>query len=326
MKSASAVLIPTVLCFGLFLNSARAQGTTLTYQGQLMDAGHSANGAYDMIFYLRDAQNSGNPVGPTNTVPLVAVSNGLFTVLLDSGKAVFTGPQRWPEHGARTTASVSPYMTLSPRQALTPAPYALYAPNAAPAATASSVSASAVSAPQLNTPAAPVAGQVLAYDGAGLAWTNAGAGSGTWLLGGNAGTSPVSNFLGTTDGQALALRANGGINFSTGTTRVSLAGPPALDFGDTPRQMLNLYQAAYGIGVQNLTIYFRTASDFSWFIGGGHTNVQNDPGPGGDEQMRLGGNRALNVRQKVGAQSITLSTHRKLKEKFEPTNPREVPA
>src|SRR5258708_2823786 len=106
MKSASAVLIPTVLCLGLFLNSARAQGTTLTYQGQLMDAGHSANGAYDMVFYLRDAQSGGNPVGPTNTVPLVAVSNGLFTVLLDFGEGVFTGPQRWLELGARTNGSV----------------------------------------------------------------------------------------------------------------------------------------------------------------------------------------------------------------------------
>src|ERR1035441_1766216 len=58
--------------------STFAQGTAFTYQGRLLDTGSPANGNYDMRFYLRDALSAGNPVGATNTVAPVAVSNGLF--------------------------------------------------------------------------------------------------------------------------------------------------------------------------------------------------------------------------------------------------------
>jgi hypothetical protein len=51
--------------------------------------------------------------------------------------------------------------------------------------------------------------------------------------------------------------------------------------------MLNLYQAGYGIGVQNFTDYFRSGSDFSWFTNGVHNDGQNNPGAGGTEMMRL---------------------------------------
>src|SRR5437016_382247 len=68
------------------LSTLFAQGTTFTYQGRLAAGANAANGNYDMQFYLRDAlAPPGNPVGPTNTITPVAVSNGLFTVLLDFG-------------------------------------------------------------------------------------------------------------------------------------------------------------------------------------------------------------------------------------------------
>jgi hypothetical protein len=326
MRITRAIILVTVVTGSLFAKSLMAQGTSFTYQGSLLGNGAAASGEFDMEFYLRDAQSGGNPVGATNTLAPVVVSSGLFTVQLDFGTGIFTGPQRWLEIGVRTNGSIAAYTILSPRQPFTAAPYALYAPNSASAATAASVASSAVSAPQLNTAGAPAAGQILSYTGTGLAWTNPAAANGSWLLSGNGGTSTPTDFLGTTDGQPLQIRATGGINFFTGTNRLSLAGQPGLDFGNSNRQMLNLNQAAYGIGVQDMTLYLRTVSDFSWFIGGGHTNRQNDPGPGigSYEQMRLDGSGDLNVRRNVIANSITLSSDRNLKENFGETDPLEV--
>ena len=59
----------------------------------------------------------------------VAVSNGLFTVMLDFG-AVFNGAARWLEIGVRPGGSASDFTMLSPRQALSPTPYAMFATTA----------------------------------------------------------------------------------------------------------------------------------------------------------------------------------------------------
>ena len=90
-----------------------------------------------------------------------------------------------------------------------PTPYALFASNAGTAATANDVATNAVSVSQLKTPGAPASGQVLAFDGSGLTWTNASSAAAAWSLNGNAGTTPGVNFLGTTDNQALELKVNG---------------------------------------------------------------------------------------------------------------------
>ena len=102
-----------------------AQGTAFTYQGRLTDSGSPANRSYDLTFYLRDALTAGNPVGTTNTVAPVVVTNGLFTVTLDFGDGIFTGPARWLEIGVRTNGSAGAYATLAPRQPLTATPYAI---------------------------------------------------------------------------------------------------------------------------------------------------------------------------------------------------------
>jgi hypothetical protein len=66
-------------------------------------------------------------VGPpiTTTVP---ITDGLFTVSLDFGDEVFTGDARWIEIAVRCPAGSGDYSPLTPRQALTPAPYALALP------------------------------------------------------------------------------------------------------------------------------------------------------------------------------------------------------
>lgn len=53
------------------------------------------------------------------------------------------------------------------------------------------------------------AGKVLVSDGAGVGtWQTAYSGDDRWGLTGNSGTSPTTNFLGTTDNQPLELRVN----------------------------------------------------------------------------------------------------------------------
>ncbi len=110
-------------------------GTAFTYQGRLNDGGNPVNGSYDLRFTMYDATNGGNITGGPLTNSAVGITNGLFTLVLDFG-AAFDGNARWLEIGVRPTGSVGAFTTLSPRQPLTAAPYALYAPNAGVAAAA----------------------------------------------------------------------------------------------------------------------------------------------------------------------------------------------
>lgn len=109
--------------------SAAPLGTAFNYQGQLNDGVNPAQGLYDFRFAIYDSDSGGSPlVGPV-TNSAVAFSNGLFTVLLDFGD-VFDGSARWLEIGVRTNSTPTDFTVLSPRQQLTPTPYARYAPNA----------------------------------------------------------------------------------------------------------------------------------------------------------------------------------------------------
>jgi hypothetical protein len=108
-------------------------GTAFTYQGLLNTGGTPATGLYDLGFALFDAPTGLNQQGSTVFTNGVPITNGLFTVTLDFGSAVFGGAARWLEIGVRTNGG-SAYTSLTPRQALTPVPYSLYAPSAGSAA------------------------------------------------------------------------------------------------------------------------------------------------------------------------------------------------
>ena len=108
-------------------STAFAQGTTVfTYQGQLRDGGTNANGAYTMIFALYDAVTNGDQIGVSITNSLT-LANGLFTVNLDFGATPFNGSAVWLDI---TITNGGTTQELSPRVAITPAPYALYAMSA----------------------------------------------------------------------------------------------------------------------------------------------------------------------------------------------------
>jgi hypothetical protein len=101
-------------------------GTAFTFQGRLTDGGAPASGAYDFEFSLYDADVGGSQVGVTITQDDVTVTGGLFTVQLDFGD-VFDGTALYLEIAVRPGSETGAYTTLSPRQPLTAAPYALYA-------------------------------------------------------------------------------------------------------------------------------------------------------------------------------------------------------
>ena len=100
-------------------------GTDFTYQGQLKDAGVGADGEFDFKFRLYDLTST--QVGGEIEFEFVQVTDGLFTVELNFGAGVFTGDALWLEIDVRASGSGDPFATLSPRQPLTAAPYALYA-------------------------------------------------------------------------------------------------------------------------------------------------------------------------------------------------------
>ena len=118
-----------------------AAETAFTYQGQLKQDGVPITGSADLEFRLWDEAGSGEPptggsqVGPTltfdglggNPAP-VDVVNGLFTVQLDFGNGAFTGDARWLEIVVTYPSGGGVPISLSPRQPITPAPYALALP------------------------------------------------------------------------------------------------------------------------------------------------------------------------------------------------------
>ena len=107
-----------------------ALGTAFTYQGRLTHGGEPVDGPCDLSFKLYDDAGSGAPpsggtlLGTMNR-PNHAISDGYFTVRLDFGSGVFKGDARWLQISVNCGDG---QVTLSPRQALTPAPYALALP------------------------------------------------------------------------------------------------------------------------------------------------------------------------------------------------------
>lgn len=117
----------------LFEHRAYAQGPTtqaFTYQGRLTEGGQPVTGFVDFRFRLYDMNALGTQIGPMLQLPNAYVQRGIVQVQLDFGLGTFLGQGRWVEIDVRNPATSGTWTTLSPRQAITPAPYALYALNA----------------------------------------------------------------------------------------------------------------------------------------------------------------------------------------------------
>ncbi|MBN1135949.1 MAG: hypothetical protein JXM73_05160 [Anaerolineae bacterium] len=209
-------------------------GTGFTYQGQLKSGGTPYSGACDLRFGLWDALSGGAQIGAAQTRANVSLAEGYFTVQLDFGAGAFPGDARWLAIEVRCPAGAGSYTLLSPRQPLTATPYALYA-TAAPwaglvqvpagfadgvdndttynAGTGLSLSGGQFSlAATYRLPQGCASGQIAEWTGSAWICGNDDSGGGAanaWLLTGNAGTTPGTQFVGTTDNRALELKVNG---------------------------------------------------------------------------------------------------------------------
>jgi hypothetical protein len=116
------------------VDQAVAQGTAFTYQGRLQNNGSPASGIYNLTFTLFNTSSGTSSGGSLVAGPVtnnaVVVTSGLFTVQIDFGAGVFAGSNNWLEIAVRTNGSGS-FNTLTPRQQLTPMPYAIIAENLA---------------------------------------------------------------------------------------------------------------------------------------------------------------------------------------------------
>lgn len=133
MRTQRSSILAISIVFAVMPTLVLAQpsmGTAFTYQGQLRYGGAPLNDTADFEFTLWDDPNSADPndqVGSTVAASNVSVVRGLFTAQLDFGGNIFTGDARWLEIAVRSPAGGGGFTTLSPRQELTPVPYALYA-------------------------------------------------------------------------------------------------------------------------------------------------------------------------------------------------------
>jgi len=129
------ILLLLMLAMFSWTNAVSGQTTSFTYQGALSDGGTMANGNYDLKFSLWDSLSGGTQIGATQSLNVVLVSNGIFSVTLDFGASAFFGPSRFLELSTRP-AGVGEFTLLSPRQEITSTPFAIRSVKAGSADTA----------------------------------------------------------------------------------------------------------------------------------------------------------------------------------------------
>jgi trimeric autotransporter adhesin len=122
--------------------------------------------------------------------------------------------------------------------------------------------------------------------------------------------SQIADFASTTNNQ-FSIRALGGVRLSDDTRNLS--------FGSATRQMLNLWNTNYAIGVQNFGLYSRTdvGGGFYWFTGGSHNNAAGNAGGGSTMMSLTGGGLAVNG-------TFVSASDRNKKENFKPVDARAV--
>jgi hypothetical protein len=273
--SSKRVFLSVVLILALFManNTGLAQGTAFTYQGNLSDGGRPANGSYDLQFTIYDSATNGTNVSVTITNLATGVSNGLFTLNLDFGNGIFSGPARWLEIGVRSNGNTGSFAVLAPRQALAPSPYAI---------TAATVSGAVPASQLTGTLASPLLGGV--YTGA--------------VLFSNAANSFVGDASGVTNVQASKLTGavqipNGGTGQTTASAALSALGGFSLSSNNNVTGQVETFSNlntltfpgfAYSVTPNGTNLYM---SNFVLLRFGTGGSVYNNPGHGPADEVQF---------------------------------------
>ncbi len=214
-------LLLTGLIATLLPALSAAQSSTITYQGQLRENGNPVTDTVNLQFQLFDALSSGSSVaGPIQRLNW-PVEDGLFQVELDFGADAFAGGERF----LQVVVNGAP---LSPRQRLTSVPFALRAGETVAGAVGSTeIDSSQVQLRITGTCPSGQYVQAINENGSVVCDIDGGAsGEAGWSLTGNAGTDPNTNFIGSTDAQALEFRTDGARTLRLEPSDVLLNGVP----------------------------------------------------------------------------------------------------
>ncbi len=218
MKYTTTLLsLAAILCSLLTATQpARAQSTAFTYQGFLTINGQLVRTPHDIVITPFNAVTNGSAVAAPVTNLSVAVANGLFNVTLDFG-GIFDGTPRWLDIAVRPTGSGA-FTNLVPRQPVTATPYAIFAGGVSAAGVTGTLPAASLTGTYGSAVNFSNAANAFAGNAAGLTNFNTTnlVGpvpsmllSNAWRIGGNAGTTPGTQFLGTTDNQPVEFKVNG---------------------------------------------------------------------------------------------------------------------
>ena len=248
----------------LFLNSytnAATQGSSFTYQGELLVSGQVANGNYEFEAQFYDAATNGVNIG--NNFNIVStISNGLFTLQLDIGDGAFVGNEVWLELLVKP-AGGNTQIHLLPRQLITNSPYSIQSSfvgdNGVSSASiengtilAEDIAINAIGNSEIGTDAigtdeiidgtitsndinkTSVQKRITASCSAGSSIREVTESGGVtcetdddtpgWGVQGNSGTVPGTNFIGTTDDKDFEIKINNiqAIKFQSGNVRPNI--------------------------------------------------------------------------------------------------------
>ncbi|MBL9174090.1 MAG: hypothetical protein JNL10_11190 [Verrucomicrobiales bacterium] len=274
--STTAALLGGLACSSL----AAPLSSQFTYQGRLTDGGTPANGVYDFVFSVYDAADGTLPLaGGGLAIEDVTVENGVFTVSVDFGAAVFDGSARWLEVGVRPGNETGDFTLLENRQALTAVPYALQALSARTVATGSvgapQIAQGAVTAEKisegnvvkslngLKDSVSLVAGANVSItsEANGLRIDSTAVPVPAWQLGGNTGAP--GQFLGTVNASPLEIRVG---NQRAAVIQPTAGGPAWV--GGNDANTAGTSQAAFIGGGGTAFFPNAVAGDFGAVVGG----------------------------------------------------------
>lgn len=234
-------------------SAATAQTTTFTYRGKLTDDYNQLTGTYDLQFNLYD--EAAGTHSPLNATPVVIedvqVTNGTFSVALDFGN-LFNGGDRYVETGVRPGGDTGAFVTLSPRQRITSAPYSIRSLSSATADTATNAE---------SLGGTPPGGFVQTTDARLMDARTPTAGS----------TNYIQNATGLQTGANFNIAGTGTASVFNATTQFNIGGNRVLSVASTSSGVDNFF-AGVNSGRSN------TGGNNNSFVGyhAGHNNTNGD--------------------------------------------------